>query len=117
MSRESQAGTLGEDYTAAYLEGQGFRVTERRFRRAGGEIDLVAQGKGLVLFVEVKTRGREALYPAAYAVTAAKQRRVRRIAQRYLMESGCDLQPRCDVALVTAEKGKVLEFDYLENAF
>ena len=86
MSRQSETGALGEEYTAAYLAGQGFTLAARHFKRAEGEIDLVAMGKGLVLFVEVKTRSAGALYPAAYAVT-------------------------------TAERGRVLHFTYLENAF
>lgn len=117
MSRQSETGNLGEEYTAGYLAGQGFTLAARHFKRAEGEIDLVAKGKGLVLFVEVKTRSRTPLYPGAYAVTPAKQRRIRLTAQRYLAETGCDLQPRCDVAIVTAEKGQVLDFTYLENAF
>ncbi len=117
MSRESETGALGEEYTAAYLGSQGFSLAARHFKRAEGEIDLVATGKGLVLFVEVKTRSAGALYPAAYAVTPAKRRRILLTARRYLAESGCDLQPRCDVALVTADRGRVLGFTYLENAF
>lgn len=117
MSRTQQTGKLGEDYTADYLERQGYTLLSRNYRGSGGEIDLIAQGGGYLLFVEVKTRGKRSLYAPAYAITPRKRGYLTRTAQQYLAQHSLDLQPRFDAALVVVEKGRVVSFDYLENVF
>lgn len=117
MAGSRETGQLGEAAVAGYLEEEGYSILERNFKRAGGEIDLIAAGKGYILFVEVKTRGKNPLAAPRYAVTRAKQLRIISTAQKYLMEREVDLQPRFDVAEVYLEDGRVKEINYLENAF
>ena len=117
MARHNDLGHFGEQAAVDLLTAKGYAIVDRNWRCGRMEIDIVAQRGSRLAIVEVKTRSAGALYPAAYAVTTAKRRRILLTARRYLAESGCDLQPRCDVALVTAERGRVLHFTYLENAF
>lgn len=49
-------GNYGEDLACGFLEKHGYKVLERNFRIRGGEIDIVAQDKDYLVFVEVKTR-------------------------------------------------------------
>ena len=83
----------------------GFRVLERRFRRRGGEIDLICafgSGDGTpydeVVFVEVKTRtGRSFGRPEA-AVSSRKKIRMKQTAEVFLYERGLSgIQARFDV--------------------
>lgn len=49
-------GQIGENLAAKYLEGKGFKILFRNYRRKKGEIDIVAQEKDEIVFVEVKAR-------------------------------------------------------------
>jgi len=110
-------GTEGEDVAAAWYEGHGFEVLERNWRRREGEVDLIVRKGRTVAFVEVKTRTSDAAGTGAEAVLPAKQRRIRRLAARWLAEltpsSGRTLVDlRFDVVDITA--GVV---DVVEDAF
>jgi putative endonuclease len=50
-------GNAAEEMAAAYLSLQGWEVTGRNVRIAGGEIDLIARRGGWLLLVEVRYRG------------------------------------------------------------
>ena len=49
-------GKDGEDIAAVFLEKKGFRIIEKNYRTAFGEIDIIAQDRGVIVFVEVKTK-------------------------------------------------------------
>lgn len=49
-------GKLGERIAASYLAKQGYKIIEMNFKKRWGEIDIVAQEKDILVFVEVKTR-------------------------------------------------------------
>ena len=51
-------GRRGEAEAETYLEERGYRIRARRYRAAGGEIDLVAEERGELVFVEVKASQR-----------------------------------------------------------
>ena len=78
-----RAGLSAEDRAAALLTAAGYRIVARRFRTPHGEIDLVAEGRALVAFVEVKARA--TLEAAAYAVTPRQQKRIVNAANAWLM--------------------------------
>jgi putative endonuclease len=83
-----ELGRKGEAAAAAYLQRVGMTVAAMNWRTASGEIDIVAwDGPDLVL-VEVKTRRSERMGTPEEAVSAAKQRRLVRLARAYLAESG-----------------------------
>lgn len=80
-------GTLGERFAAAILFSEGWRIRERNFRCAAGEIDIIAEdGAGCLCFVEVKTRMSRYTGRPAEAVDRNKQRRIRLAAQWYLAQ-------------------------------
>jgi putative endonuclease len=84
MSRQRVAlGKIGEDLACLELERRGYAILARRYRRRGGELDIVARDGATIAFIEVKTRiGRE-FGDAAEAVTVAKRRRIIRLALDY----------------------------------
>ncbi len=80
----NETGRRGEDAAAAYLERVGMTIEARNWRCPAGEVDIVARDEGEFVFVEVKTRRSDRTGTAEEAVSAAKQKRVARLAEAYL---------------------------------
>lgn len=119
--RESgAAGRWGEELAARYLEKQGYSIVARNWRCRFGELDLVAQCRKYLCFVEVKLRRGSAYGSAGEAVTWSKQQKLRAAAELYLVQYPTELQPRFDVVEVHAPQGKDTKapvIRLLENAF
>ncbi|MBQ4568796.1 MAG: YraN family protein [Ruminococcus sp.] len=112
-------GAIGEKYTAKYLKRHKFRILAHNLRNRYSEIDIIAESKEYIVFVEVKTRREnQPLRPSA-AVNFAKQQKIMKAAKHYLSYTYTTLkQPRFDVAEVYLnDKNKVVRINYIENAF
>ncbi|MGH9475932.1 MAG: YraN family protein [Terriglobales bacterium] len=90
LSPAQALGQRGEDLAFWFLKQHGYTIVARNYRGArkwagAGEIDLIAvEGEPPVLvFVEVKARAREGLYPAEAAVDRAKRRHLVHLARSY----------------------------------
>lgn len=77
-------GREGEGIAAEHLQAGGYEILARNVRTKLGEIDLLARHRGMLVFVEVKTRTSVRFGSGAEAVDARKQARLRRLAQAYL---------------------------------
>ncbi|MBW3644613.1 MAG: YraN family protein [Actinobacteria bacterium] len=89
MTRARRAlGSAGEDLAAAEYERRGYQVLARNWRCREGELDLVLRSGSTVVFCEVKARSTLAFGSPLEAVTAAKRRRIRLLATRWLQQSG-----------------------------
>jgi putative endonuclease len=114
----SAVGMEGEQVAAQWLEGQGYRILARNVRFRIGELDLVAEEGGVLVFVEVKTRRSTAYGTAAEAVTRAKQERLVRLAHLFLSQSGRQGVPcRFDVVSVTPSEGGGWDCTLIRDAF
>ncbi len=117
-----QLGLRGEEAVAEWYRGAGYTGVGRNWRCRDGEIDLVAVDPGGVLVVcEVKTRTSTAFGSPLDAVTAAKQKRLRRLAARWLSEAptgGAKTRPvRFDVAGVMEDRTGALVIEIVDDAF
>jgi len=79
-------GTAGESAAVAFLERNGYKILERNYRFDKGEIDIVADDNGIVVFVEVKSRKPGSLETPEEAMTPQKESFLKRTAEGYLME-------------------------------
>ncbi len=104
-----RVGSAGEDLAAAWYVAHGFELLARNWRCELGEVDVVAARGTLVVVCEVKSRTSSTFGAPAEAVGPAKQRRLRRLAARYLAETGRRGTVRFDVASVLAGELEVLE--------
>jgi putative endonuclease len=102
-------GTYGEALAARWYEAQGYRVVARNWRCREGELDLVLEREGTVVFCEVKARATPAFGTGFDAVTPAKQAKVRLVARRFLAENAGGWRAiRFDVAAVSGSRVEVL---------
>lgn len=84
MRYRKNIGDIGEQLAADMLSNDGYRIVARNYLVRDGEIDIIAIKKGVMHFIEVKTRsGDEFGYPAD-AVTAKKQQCMKKAANSYL---------------------------------
>jgi putative endonuclease len=109
--KRQELGARGEQIAAEHLEALGWRVLERRWRCAVGELDLVAEDGETVVFVEVRTRSPNAKVPARQSVGFGKQRRVARAALHYVRARNLRLRRfRFDVlAIALGPEGSQVE--------
>lgn len=116
--RRRELGAFGERVAAAHLEAKGYRIRQHNFRTREGEIDIIAERSGTLVFVEVRTRHGDALGSAAESVTAAKASHIVAAAQAYAQgHEGCPDGQRIDVIAVSlARDGRVLALDHIEGA-
>ncbi|MBK6849301.1 MAG: YraN family protein [Proteobacteria bacterium] len=84
MGPSQSEGRRGEQLAAAYLERRGYRLIERNYRIAQGEIDLVAEDGPVLCFVEVRSRRHAELGHPLETIGPRKQARLIRAARHYL---------------------------------
>ncbi len=112
-----RVGKKGEELAAAYLASAGYRILDRNYRCMFGEIDIVAEEGGNIVFIEVKSRRSLAYGDPQLAVGYRKQRQISLVALHYIEEKqkhGCNA--RFDVVAV-----KILpvgtKIELIKNAF
>jgi putative endonuclease len=112
-------GDAAEARALAWLQARGLTLVQRNYRLArgpharGGEIDLILrEPDGTLVFLEVRARSGSAHGGAAASVTAAKQQRLRRAAQHYLMRFETLPPCRLDVLAIDGER-----IEWLRGAF
>ena len=110
----SPRGGSDESLAAAFLERQGLKILERNYRCRFGEIDLVATGGAVLVFVEVRARRSDDYGGAAGSITAAKRRRLVAAARHYLAAHRSDRACRFDVVLVHGAERRI---EWLTDAF
>lgn len=116
----TQIGTWGEDRAANYLRLHGYRIIARNCRYRQGELDIIAQKRGYIVFVEVKLRKNSDFGEAREFVTYAKQQRCIAAAELWLAQNETELTPRFDVIEIYAPNGMTnrgLRINHIENCF
>ena len=96
-----------------YLQQQGLRLMRRNYFSRFGEIDLIMQDKqdgNSVVFVEVKAR-KAGINNALESITLAKQRKMVKTAQFFLLKLGHDVNCRFDAVVIDG----VGEIEWLKN--
>lgn len=102
-------GRTGEDAAAEWYEAEGYEVVARNWRCRDGELDLVVRRGRVVVFCEVKARTSDAFGAPVEAVTREKQQRIRRLAARWIDDSGFrPVEIRFDVASVLGGRLEVV---------
>lgn len=115
MTAARQArGRAGEERAARWYEEQGYRVLDRNWRCAEGELDLVCEhpDRTTVVFCEVKSRSSDRFGSGFEAVTPRKQAKVRSLAVHWLREHRGQVAAdrlRFDVAAVQHYRVEVRE--------
>lgn len=118
------AGNNAEAHALSYLIQHGMTLIESNYRCPPGEIDLVMNDNGTVVFVEVRYRAGDSYGGALESIDARKRHKLRAAAKHYLQQRHATMEVPCrfDVVLVSGsldtahnEAGGV-ELDWIPNA-
>ena len=107
-----QLGQEAENLSAEFLQRQGLRLVTRNYRCRMGEIDLVMDDRGTLVFVEVRLRKNNLFGGAGASITAHKQGKLVRAAQHYLQQQA--VQPPCRFDAVLLDGGRL---EWIKDAF
>lgn len=113
MLSKREEGRTGEDEAEKILKRKGYRILERNFRTRFGEIDIVAEDKDCLVFVEVKKRNTRAFGNPFHAVNRQKRQHLVKSALLY-MKSHDAFNKRVRFDVVGIEEGSV---KVIRNAF
>jgi len=117
MDRQ-EVGKLGEKEARKFLKKRGYRIRETGFRCRHGEIDIIAQRKDYLVFVEVRTKSNLDFGTPEESITQAKKKKLIALALTYT-STHQNLPPlwRIDVvAIELDDKGKTKRIEHIENA-
>lgn len=112
-------GKWGEVKAAEYLKKKKYKLIGVNYRTGFGEIDLIAENKSAVVFVEVKLRKNDAFGKPEQFVTKSKQRKISLSARVWLARNHTDKIVRFDIIEVYAPDGisENYTINHIENAF
>ena len=106
-------GKIGEATALNYLRSKGFKITDVNWETKIGEIDIVAQKDGVLVFVEVKARASFKYGTPSQAVDFRKQRKLSLMAAQYIKTKRLfDMPARFDVVEIVGDY-----INHIENAF
>jgi len=109
-----EEGLRGEEMAIKTLKRAGYKIVERNHRNPLGEIDVIAEEGGSLVFVEVKRRNSRSFGEAICAVDEQKKRHLVRAALLYMKMHHCfDRRVRFDVIGIDENRTKLVKNAFL----
>lgn len=116
--KRKELGVIGEKLAIGFLKKKGYRIRETNFRCRHGEIDIIAQKKDCLIFIEVRTKSGSAFGTPEESMTTAKKKKLVSTALGYIQSHDeLPAQWRIDfIAIEMSYNGKPSRIDLIENA-
>ena len=116
-THNKESGRSGESIAVDFLTKKGYRILQRNYRYGYGEIDIIADDHGVLVFVEVKARFTRKYGEPEESVSMRQRKQLRKTASGYLFQHHIDdTECRFDVIAILY-KGDVPIIRHLESAF
>lgn len=110
-------GRTGESEAVKLLKKEGYKIIKRNYKTKLGEVDIIAQDKDSICFVEVKTRQSDRFGLPQEAVKKHKQKQISKAALNFLKAGNLlDKKARFDVVSVMYSNGEP-KLDLIKGAF
>ena len=113
----NKKGHIGENFASEFLRKQGYNIVKENYTDRYGEIDIIAEKDGYIVFAEVKARKTGSLVGASEAVTPDKQKKIIKASLKFLQTLDRELQPRYDVIAIELSGEKVCSVKHIKSAF
>jgi len=118
VTDRQEVGKLGEKAAQKFLKKRGYRICETGFRCPHGEIDIIAQKKDCLVFIEVRTKSSLEFGSPEESLTEAKKKKLIASALTYITShQKLPSEWRIDVVAVELDdKGQTKRIELIENA-
>ena len=119
MSKEHlDLGKSGEELAAGLLKQNGYKIIARNYKTKLGEIDIIAEDKDTLCFIEVKTRKSDNFGLPQEAIFKHKQRQISKVAINFLKNNNLlEKKARFDVIAITYLEKDNPRLDLIKDAF
>ncbi|MBQ5844501.1 MAG: YraN family protein [Alistipes sp.] len=115
MIDRQQRGKEGEAFTVNWLRDNGFLIVERNWRYGPYEIDIIATRRGVLHFVEVKTRALGSIESAVEAINTTKRTALLHAMNGYMRRTRWASDVQVDLAAVEAAMDGSFTMHYHQN--
>jgi putative endonuclease len=114
LPSKQEEGKKGEEKALAVLKKEGYKIIEKNYRNPLGEIDIIAEEGGYLVFVEVKKRNTARFGGPFSAVDEKKKRHIIGSAMFYLKDHKCfDRKVRFDVVGIDAGGVRIVKHAFV----
>mgnify|MGYP006301707025 CR=1 FL=1 len=114
----NSVGKNGENIAYNYLTKNGYNILEQNFKVIFGEIDIIAEKKNCISFIEVKSRMSKKYGLPEEAITIKKKNKIIKVAEYYIKKRRIKNKLYCfDVISIYFEKNILKELRHIKNAF
>jgi putative endonuclease len=112
----TKTGQLGESIAQEYLKKKGHRIIDVNYKTKFAEIDLITQFKGILVFVEVRTRVGDNFGIPEQSLIRKKVNKVIKNAQMYMKYKKYADRYRIDAVCIVLDKNKnLIRLNHYEN--
>ena len=116
MSDKRKTGKEGEDRAVKTLKKEGYKILDANYRNVLGEIDIIAEENGCLVFVEVKRRNSRSFGTSFDAIDERKKRHIIRSAQLYIKANHCcNRRVRFDVVGIDGDEIRIIRHAFGEE--
>jgi len=116
MAEHNDLGKKGEEIAAEYFKSRGAEILNRNYIFDHKEIDIIAQDRNYLVFVEVKSRSSNMNVDLEEVVSDKKQKFLIEAADNYIREKDLELEARFDIVLITFYSTSHV-IKHIKNAF
>ncbi len=117
MAESHNLGQKGEDLAVEHLKKAGYRILHRNWKTGKLEIDIIAENKDFIVFIEVKTRSEDYQEHPLSAINREKRRSMEYAASNFIQWNKIDKESRFDVITVIINRDNTNKIDHIEDAF
>ncbi len=116
MAQHNELGKKGEQLAIAFLIKNGYKILEKNYRYLKAEVDIIAQKKGVLAAIEVKTRSTDYFGNPQDFVNPKKIKLLLSAIDYYVTEKDLDVEVRFDIIAIIYQKNEI-KIEHLIDAF
>jgi len=118
MSRRNlELGKSGEEQALIFLKNKGYKIIEANYKSKLGEVDIIAEDKDTICFIEVKTRTTKDMGLPEESITKKKMHQITKAALTFLRRNNLwERNARFDVVSVLSGASEE-KIELIQNAF